>query len=114
MVEISGEDPVNVKKCKIGIDDELGIVQGNTRKDIESGNYWKAPKGTRFKKCKRIWYERKRKEFPGDRYWYHDLEDGKVALTLDKATKGNEKRITAYLHGPDIYECDEPGEFLCG
>ena len=113
-IQIEGRDPEEVEPCALGVDDDLGLVQADTRADLLAGRYWKRPKGARSRPCERLWYERRRKDYPGDRLWFHDMEKARVIIPLDKLKANLEGRSRALVTGPDVYECPQSGQFLCG
>ena len=123
-VRLEGHPPVEVAPCVIGVDPELGIVQASDRPALRSGDYWEPCAGSRGRACDRLWYERRRVEYPNDRLWYHDLDDCRAYFTpgldihaIDSHAHTSEleqlPRVT--LIGPDVETCPEaPGDFLCG
>ena len=119
--QLKGAEPLMVKPVIIGIDDELGLVQAPTRRELMHGNFTEQPPNTRGRKCTRLWYERRRKDFPNDRFWYHDLDDSRAYFdqSLDKRSQTNDRRAqglpSVVLIGQDVEICqDQPGSFLCG
>jgi hypothetical protein len=119
-IQLQGEEPEQVARCVIGVDDELGIVQASDRQALARGDFFKAPRG-KGKKCERLWYERRRTDYPRDRYWFHDLDDCRAYIggALDKGNDIADREIEAsaprvVLVGQDVEICPEPGDFLCG
>ncbi len=119
-VQIEGQDPEKVARCVIGVDDELGIVQASSRAALGRGDYFCPPKG-KGEKCDRLWYERSRKDYPDDRFWFHDLEDCRAYIGggLDNHNDIADRKIqtsapTVVLVGKDVEICPQEGDFLCG
>lgn len=120
-IQLPKEEPMMVQPVIIGIDDELGLVQAPSRRELMDGEYMEPAKGARGVKCLRLWYERSRKDFPNDRFWYHDLDDSRAYFdqSLDKRSQTNDRRAQGLpgvvLIGQDVEICqDQPGSFLCG
>ena len=123
-IRLEGGPPIDVEPCVLGVDEELGLVQADTRGELAAGDYWEAPARARGRVCDRLWYERRRKEFPRDRLWFHDLADCRAffepgldiprgASQSDRSGRDELPRVT--LTGPDVEACpDPPGDFLCG
>jgi hypothetical protein len=59
-------------------------------------------------------------DFPGDNFWFHDLEDSAVFVAgVDKRCANPDRGIhtapLAVITGDDVETCpDPPGDFLCG
>lgn len=120
-VQLEGQEPQPVERVALGVDDELGLVQADNRRELAAGRYLSPTKGTRPKRCVRLWYERTRKDYPGDRYWYHDLADTSAFFvsTLDNTQATDDRGLQVaplvVLEGPDVEICAGiPGDFLCG
>ena len=114
MIQLENEEPLEVRGCAIGVDADAGLVQADNARDLSRGRYWKRPKNRRSKRCVRLWYTRKREEFPEDFQWFHDLDDARAVVTLDKRKDAHEGQSVAFLEGRDVYECPQSGNFLCG
>jgi hypothetical protein len=119
-IQIAGQEPEQVARCVIGVDDELGIVQAQSRSALARGDYFEPPRGN-SQRCERLWYERSRKDYPRDRFWFHDLDDCRAYIggPLDKDSDIADREIEAraprvVLVGQDVKICPEPGDFLCG
>ena len=120
-VQLEDEEPMMVAECIIGVDEKYGLVQADSRAALMNGDYTPIPPKVHGRKCVRLWYERHRKDYPNDRFWYHDLDDTKVyfASALDTDTQINDLNgqgtPQAVLVGTDVEICpDTPGNFLCG
>lgn len=120
-VQFEGDEPMDCAPAILGVDDDRGLVQATTRQKLEAGEYMDPPPRARGKKCVRLWYKRRRKEYPDDRYWFHDLEDarGFVVSGLDKQAGIPDRKIegspVVIVRGLDVEKCpDPPGDFLCG
>ncbi len=119
-IQLEGEDPEQVPRCVIGVDEEMGIVQASSRAAPGRGEYYKAPRGKGIK-CTRLWYERSRVDYPDDRFWFHDLDDCRAYMGggLDNGNDIADRKIQTrtprvVLVGKDVEICPEPGDFLCG
>ncbi len=120
-IQLEGEEPVSCAEVILGVDDELGLVQAESRQELAAGEYMEPPPRARGRKCVRLWYERRRKEYPRDRFWFHDLDDARAYFVagLDKNGQIPDRTIKAapvvIIRGPDVETCpDPPGDFLCG
>jgi len=120
-IQLQGEEPQDVERTVLGVDPEYGIVQAHTREDLKRAKYLDIPRGSKGKKCVRLWYERRRKEYPGDTYWYHDLADSSAFFVngVDNRRDTNDRSEQVVpqviLEGPDVDICAAtPGNFLCG
>lgn len=120
-IQLEGEDPIACAPAILGVDDDHGLVQALTRQELRAGEYMEPPARARGKKCVRLWYERRRKEYPDDRFWFHDLEDARAYFGsgLDKRAGIPDRKIegspVVIVRGPDVEKCpDSPGDFLCG
>ena len=120
-IQIKGEDPMEVARCKIGVDPEYGIVQAPTVGKLMRGEYTAPKRYARGKKCVRLWYHRSRIDYPNDAHWFHDLDDCRAYLSqpLDKDKGIADREINAaapqvVLIGTDVEICPQPGQFLCG
>lgn len=119
--QLEGGQPQDCERVALGVDPELGLVQAPSRRELSAGEYMEPPARARGRKCVRLWYERSRKDFPGDKLWFHDLEDCRAFVTpaLDKNNRSADRGVVArpmvILRGPDVETCpDPPGDFLCG
>jgi hypothetical protein len=113
-IQLEGAEPLEVKRCALGVHDVRGLVQADNRAALLRGEFWERPKGRRSKACARLWYERKRADYPGDRLWFHDMDNARAIVTLDNSKTDLDGQYQAWLVGPDVSECSQPGEFLCG
>jgi hypothetical protein len=120
-IQLEGQEPVSCAEVILGVDEELGLVQAESRQELAAGEYMDPPPRARGKKCIRLWYERSRKEYPRDRFWFHDLDDARAYFVagLDKNRQIPDRTIkvapVVIIRGPDVETCpDPPGDFLCG
>lgn len=113
-------EPERCERSIIGVDSEFGLVQADTRGELMRGQYLKPPKNARGRRCIRLWYERRRVDFPRDRFWFHDLDDARVYVAgVDNRTNNPDRDDQAVpavvIQGADVETCpDPPGDFLCG
>tara|TARA_R110000824_G_scaffold17503_9_gene70930 strand:+ start:71 stop:457 length:387 start_codon:yes stop_codon:yes gene_type:complete len=113
-------EPEPCERVPIGVDADLGLVQASCRAELAAGDYTEPPPGARGRKCIRLWYERRRADYPDDRFWFHDLADSVVFVApvdkqLRNPDRGKEAAPRAIIQGPDVETCPEPpGDFLCG
>ena len=119
--QLKGGEPSPCVGLILGVDPEIGLVQATTRRELRAGNYIEPPTGARGESCERLWYERRRKIYPDDRFWFHDLGDCQAFISspLDNGSEDADRTIEAtplvILRGPDVETCPEPpGDFLCG
>lgn len=106
-----GEDePIEVERTALGVDrDGLGVVQAFTRADLERGVYIEPP-DVEPVPCDRLWYRRRRPDYPGGNRWYHDLDNAVMFSNHDQAGPP-----LVVIVGEDVETCPGiPGEFLCG
>ncbi len=120
-IQIEGHDPIPCDPVALGVDSEIGIVQADTRGELARGDYLDPPPRARGRKCVRLWYQRSRIDYPGDVYWFHDLDDCRAYSggPLDKpggvADRQKKAAPLVILRGPDVEICEgSPGDFLCG
>lgn len=104
------EEPTPVVRKALGVCEERGIVTARTRRELREGKYDKVPaRGGR--RVKTLWYQRKRRQYPGGSRWYHDLDK---CFGFPHAKYG-ESVIDVTLRGQDVHECPSlPANFLCG
>ena len=118
--QVEGGDPIECEPTIIGVDDDLGLVQADTRSKLKRGDYIEPAKYARGKRCVCLWYERRRKQYPNDLYWFNELDDAFVFAALDTRSsapdRGGQARPRVVIQGPDVETCknEPPGDFLCG
>jgi hypothetical protein len=106
---------INVKRCALGVDDELGMVSARDREALHQRRFISPPKGGNSHRLHTVWYERNRPDWKEDqtdpddgRFWFHDVDAG-ASVTVSRA-----KVPRVFFDAPDVSICPQSGAFLCG